>query len=69
VSPLDRTDANATADEPTQTCTAFPLPGGIPDEIWWNHADHRKPYEGDHELQWTPIKEAAFPEWAMNTKE
>lgn len=39
--------------EPTQICTAFP--GGIPDEIWWNRADHRKPFAGDGGIRWAPV--------------
>lgn len=67
VSPLDRTDPNASEDEPTQTCSAFPLPGGIPDDIWWNRFDHRQPHAGDHGIQWAPDGDAEFPEYAMNT--
>jgi len=46
-----------------QTCAAFPAE--IPDEIWWNRADHREPYEGDNGVQWTSDDGAAFPEWAL----
>ncbi len=31
------------------TCDAFP--DGIPDEIWKGENDHRKPYPGDHGIQ------------------
>jgi len=60
VSPLDVGDG--TGDK--QTCAAFP--GAIPDDIWWNRADHRKPYPGDHDIQWEADGDAEFPTWAMN---
>ena len=65
VSPLERDDADAQKDEPTQVCAAYPLSdGGIPAEIWSGAVDHRKPHKGDHGLQWesdgTP-----FPEFAL----
>ena len=44
-----------------QTCTAFP--GGIPDPIWHNQVDHRKPYSGDHGQQFEAIAGMAFPDW------
>jgi len=65
ISPLDRTDANARDPEPTQTCKAYPLPGGIPVEIWWNKVDHRQPYEGDSGIRWEPDG-GEFPEWALS---
>jgi hypothetical protein len=69
VSPLDQGDDIATQAEPTQVCAAFPLAdGGIPDEIWHNQADHRRPYPGDHGLQWTAQDGEQFPEWALVTK-
>ncbi len=67
VSPFDREDPNAAEAEPTQICEAFPLPGGIPDDIWWNRLDHRQPVDGDHGIQWEPDGDAVFPDWAMNT--
>lgn len=44
-----------------QTCTAFPK--GIPDDIWWNRADHRQPVSGDNGIRWDG---AEFPEYALN---
>jgi len=35
-------------------CAAFPRPPGIPDVIFDNGFDHRKPYEGDHGIQFEP---------------
>ena len=60
-SPLDRTDASA--PDPTQTCTAFPE--AIPDDIWWNRVDHRQPHEGDRGVRWESLDGADFPEHAM----
>lgn len=68
VSPLDREDEDAQKPEPTQTCTAFPLPDGIPDEIWWNRADHRQPYDGDQGIRWESDG-AEFPDWAMASEQ
>lgn len=64
-SPLDRTDADAQTDEPTQTCAAFALPAGIPAPIWTNQVDHRVPYDGDGGTQWEALNEMTFPDWAM----
>lgn len=61
-SPLDRE-----GDDETQTCAAFP--DGIPDDIWWNRADHRQPYDGDNGIQWEALDGATFPEWAMNVQD
>lgn len=57
-SPLDA----ARPDAPEQTCDAFPDPERIPDDIWWNHRDHRDPAPGDHGIQWEPREGAAFPD-------
>lgn len=64
-SPFDRTDANAREAEPTQVCDAFPLPKGIPDDIWWNRVDHRQSVAGDHGIQWQPDGDVQFPDWAL----
>lgn len=37
---------------PDQVCAAFP--GGIPDAILTNRADHRGPIEGDHGIRFEP---------------
>jgi len=65
-SPLDRDDPNASEAEPTQTCKAFPLPAGIPDDVWWNRVDHRQPVDGDHGIVFEAIEGMSFPDWAMN---
>ena len=65
-SPLDREDLDLTEGEPTQACDAFPLPAGIPDGVWWNRVDHRKPVDGDHGIQFEAIGGMTFPEYAMN---
>jgi len=71
-SPLDREDLDPVEAEPTQACAAFPLPAGIPSDIWWNRVDHRQPYPGDLNVQWEADEDVrngglmAFPDWAMN---
>ena len=32
------------------TCDVFP--GGIPDDIYWNRFDHRRPHGGDHGVRY-----------------
>lgn len=50
----------------TQSCAAFPLPGGVPDDIWWNEFDHRQPHSGDHGVQWEPADDGEpYPDWAL----
>jgi hypothetical protein len=45
---------------PEHTCKAFPE--GIPDEIWSNEVDHRKPFEGDNGVRWAPFaKSVKYP--------
>ena len=39
---------------PDWTCDAFP--DGIPREIKLDEVDHRKPIEGDHGIQFEPIR-------------
>lgn len=39
------------------TCRAFPL--GIPPDIFTGRNDHRKPYEGDHGIRYSPVEERA----------
>ena len=34
-------------------CAAFP--DGIPDAILFNRRDHRRPFKGDHGIQFEPI--------------
>jgi hypothetical protein len=34
-------------------CEAFP--DGIPDEIWRGNNDHKKPYSGDHGIQFERV--------------
>jgi len=65
LSPLDRDDPQPGDDETAagQICAAFP--GGIPELIWANLADHRLPFPGDNGIVWesdgTP-----FPDYAMD---
>jgi hypothetical protein len=36
-------------------CVAFP--DGVPDELYYNKRDHRKPYPGDHGVRWEAASE------------
>lgn len=45
-------------------CTAFT--GDIPDVIWTNKFDHRKPYPGDHGQQWKSDG-VPYPAWVLHT--
>ena len=35
-------------------CEAFP--DGIPDKIWLGQNNHKKPYKGDHGIQFEPVE-------------
>jgi hypothetical protein len=67
LSPLDRDDSQPPEDDAVgaagQICAAFP--SGIPDEIWWNHADHREPYPGDGGIMWE-TNGLPFPVYALD---
>lgn len=67
ISPLDRSDPDVREHEPTQMCAAFPLPSGIPAAIWWNKADHRQPFKGDHGIRWESDG-SEFPELATSRR-
>ena len=43
-----------------RTCDAFP--DRIPDEIWIYVDPHRKPFPGDHGIQFEPIDQPADPD-------
>lgn len=45
---FDRTDLMR------EVCTAFPQ--GIPGAILQGKNDHRRPFPGDHGIQWAPIE-------------
>lgn len=49
-------------DDP-MTCDAFP--DGIPDVIWNNQADHRRPFDGDGGIRFEARAGDAYPEWAL----
>jgi hypothetical protein len=42
-------------------CEAFPE--GVPDIIFRNEHDHRKPYRGDHGVRWEPATEEDADFW------
>ncbi|HEY7092361.1 MAG TPA: hypothetical protein VH393_04240 [Ktedonobacterales bacterium] len=53
----DGPDYEAIRKPKTGRCTAFPgaaKGAPIPEPIWHNAADHRKPYDGDHGIQFQP---------------
>jgi hypothetical protein len=41
-------------DVKINSCDAFP--DGIPDEIWTGKNDHKKPYPGDHDIQFEKLE-------------
>jgi hypothetical protein len=47
----------------SQSCDAFPT--HIPDVIWTNQFDHRKPYQGDHGIHWESRDGLEYPEKAL----
>lgn len=55
-SPLDHPEVTGHA------CDAF---AKIPDEIWGDVVDHRKPYPGDHGIQWDALPGESYPEAAL----
>jgi hypothetical protein len=52
----------ANLDDPF-TCTAFT--DAIPDTVYGNELDHRKPVEGDHGIQFQAKPGDEFPEYAL----
>lgn len=42
-----------TGSRTNPTCDAFP--DGIPEEILFGRNDHRKPFPGDHGIQYEPL--------------
>jgi hypothetical protein len=62
VSPFDEA-APPGVDGPT--CEAFPR--GIPDEVYENRLDHRRPIDGDHGVRFAARDGATFPEYALAT--
>jgi hypothetical protein len=43
------------------TCSAFP--DDVPDEVYYNRHDHRRPYPGDHGTRWEPASEERGRLW------
>jgi hypothetical protein len=39
-----------------------PSPGGIPDDIYWNRFDHRRPHEGDHGVRYEQGEPGGAPD-------
>ena len=50
--PCKHFNREAYSETGKKTCDAFP--NDIPDEIWGGENDHKKPYKGDHEIQFEP---------------
>jgi len=61
-SPLD--EPAPPAPDAAPACDAYPA--GIPDPIWWNHADHRQAQQGDQGLQWASRDGATFPAYVLD---
>lgn len=39
-----------------RTCDAYPKEDSIPMEIWTGENNHRKPFTGDHGIQFEPVR-------------
>lgn len=48
---------------PGPSCAAFPE--AIPDKVWDNQVDHRKPVAGDRGIRWASKNGAEYPEYAL----
>lgn len=46
-------------------CAAYPDGDGIPEAIYMSRVDHRRPYDGDHGIQYAPApgQEQWAQEW------